>query len=60
MVYELPKLNCIHKRSAFYTCFTKEIIVNIHLLLTDYGEYSLRLRLGEYSPIITSASAKSC
>ena len=44
-VHELSKLNCIHKRNAFYTCrnYTKTIIC---LKLSDYGEYSPRPRLG--------------
>ena len=28
--------------------------------LSDHGKYSSRLRLGEYSPIITSPSANNC
>jgi hypothetical protein len=37
--------------------YTKTII---RLRLSDYGEYSHRLRLGEYSPVITSPSASNC
>jgi hypothetical protein len=36
--------------------YTKTII---RLRLSDYGEYSLRFRLGEYSPVITSPSANN-
>ena len=32
----------------------------IRLRLSDYGEYSLRLRLGDYSPVITSPSGNNC
>ena len=37
--------------------YTKTII---HLRLVNIGEYSPRLRLGEYSPIFTSPSANNC
>ena len=37
--------------------YTKTII---RLSLSDYGEYSPRLRLGEYSPVITSPLANNC
>ena len=33
---------------------------NIRLRLSDYGNYSPRLRLNEYSPIIISPSANNC
>ena len=58
-VHELSKLNCIHKRNAFYTCrnYTKTIIC---FKLSDYGEYSPRPRLGVYSPIITPPLANNC
>ncbi len=49
-------------RDMFYAYFTTEIILK--QLFTDVeviiGEYSLRLRLGEYSPIITSTSVNNC
>ena len=37
--------------------YTKTII---RLRLVNIGEYSPRLRLGEYSPIFTSPSANNC
>ncbi len=48
--------------NLIYAYFTTEIILK--QLFTDVeviiGEYSPRLRLGEYSPIITSTSVNNC
>ena len=58
--YKFSEVNCIP--SVFYTCFTKKNYTKtiIRLRLSDYGEYSPRLRLGEYLPITTSPSANDC
>ena len=39
------------------TCVLKQLFASGSVII---GEYSLRLRLGEYSPIITSPSANNC
>ena len=48
--------------NLIYAYFTTEIILK--QLFTSasviIGEYSPRLRLGEYSPIITSTSVNNC
>ena len=51
----------------FFFCLFFEIITFVFILKQLFasgsviiGEYSPRLRLGEYSPIITSPSANNC
>jgi hypothetical protein len=47
---------------GYFILFIKNLYYKtiIRLRLSDYGEYSPRLRLGEYSPVITSPSANNC
>jgi hypothetical protein len=51
------KINSVPKNTKDLCKNTKTII---RLRLVIIGEYSPRLRLGEYSPIITSPSANNC
>ena len=46
--------------SYFYNHLSNYTKTIIRLRLVNIGEYSPRLRLGEYSPIFTSPSANNC
>jgi hypothetical protein len=51
------KMNSDHKNTKKLAKILKQLFASGSVII---GEYSPRLRLGEYSPIITSPSANNC
>jgi hypothetical protein len=51
------KLNSVPKTQETCVKILKQLFASGSVII---GEYSPRLRLGEYSPIITSPSANNC
>jgi hypothetical protein len=51
------KINSVPKNTKTCVKILKQLFASGSVII---GEYSPRLRLGEYSPIITSPSANNC